>query len=341
VVENNLRQIMSCIHRATKLVKQILSFSRKEQREQEKEAVRISSIAREVLGMLRSSLPATIKICRKIHAESSTVLADPTQIHQVLVNLCTNAAHAMRENGGLLEVSLTDVDLDSETVVGDEHLREGSYVKLSVSDSGCGMDEETIKRIFEPFFTTKSADEGTGLGLSVVHGIIKSHDGAISVTSTAGEGTTFDIFLPRVVGDQVDEQQQAHTDTRDKELVLLVDDEEMMVDVTQQTLRRLGFDVIAKTNSVDALETFQEEPERFDLVITGQVMPNMLGTELAQRIISIKPDIPIILCSGFPEEVNHEELDSIGIREFITKPVSMQRISEIVQKVLHESDVMT
>ena len=340
-VESNLQQMMSCIHRATKLVKQILGFSRKDQREQEKEPVQISLIAREVLEMLRASLPATIKICRKIHAESSTVLADSTQIHQVLVNLCTNAAHAMREKGGLLEVSLTDADLESETVVGDEHLRNGSYVKLSVSDSGSGMDEETVKRIFEPFFTTKQADEGTGLGLSVVHGIIKSHDGAISVSSVPGKGTTFDIFLPKAAGGDVEERRLLQTGTQEKELVLLVDDEEMMVDVTQQTLRRLGFDVIAKTSSIDALEAFQEEPERFDLVITGQVMPNMLGTELAQNLISIRPDIPVILCSGFPEKVSPEELNSIGIKEFVTKPVSMQRISEIVQKVLHEHKVTT
>jgi len=318
-----------------------LSFSRKDQREQEKGPVQISSIAREVLEMLRASLPATIKICRKIHAESSTVLADSTQIHQVLVNLCTNAAHAMREKGGLLEVSLTDVNFESETVVGDDHLRNGSYVKLSVSDSGSGMDEETVKRIFEPFFTTKQADEGTGLGLSVVHGIIKSHDGAISVSSVGGKGTTFDIFLPKAVGGEVEERRLSQTDSQEKELVLLVDDEEMMVDVTQQTLRRLGFDVIAKTSSIDALEAFQEEPERFDLVITGQVMPNMSGTELAQNLISIRPDIPVILCSGFPEKVSPEELSSIGIKEFITKPVSMQRIAEIVQKVLHENTVTT
>ena len=165
--------------------------------------------------MLRSSLPATIKISRKILADSSMVLADSTQIHQVLVNLCTNASHAMRENGGLLEVSLKDVDLESETRVGDEHLKPGKYVKLSVSDSGYGIEKEVMDRIFEPFFTTKKANEGTGLGLSVVHGIIKSHDGAITVSSTRGEGTTFDIFLPRIESGKVQESQSSQLTTKD------------------------------------------------------------------------------------------------------------------------------
>ncbi len=340
-VRDNLEQILSCIGRAAKLVKQILTFSRKDQdqQEQEKEPVQISSIIKEVLGMLRSSLPATTKISRKIHADSSMVLADPTQIHQVLVNLCTNASHAMGEAGGLLEVNLEDVDIESETRIGDEHLVPGPYVNLSVSDSGCGMEKEVVERIFEPFFTTKKVNEGTGLGLSVVHGIIKSHDGAITVSSTPGKGTTFDIFLPRIEGGEIQEPQSSQLTTKDRELILLVDDEEMVINATRQILERLGFDVIAKTSSIDALETFQEEPEKFDLVITDQVMPNMTGTQLAKKLISIRPDISIILCSGFPENVNPEELKSIGIKEFILKPISKQELAKIIQKVLDKSGV--
>jgi len=333
-VRDNMEQIISCSNRATKLVKQILTFSRKDEQEQEKEPVQISSIIKEVLGMLRSSLPTTIKICRKIHAESSTVLADPTQIHQVLVNLCTNASHAMRQTGGLLEVSLTETDLESETRIGDEHLGQGSYVKLSVRDTGCGMEKEVVERIFEPFFTTKKVNEGTGLGLPVVHGIVKSHDGAITVTSTPGEGTTFDILLPRIESVQTQEPPPSEPRRRKQEVVLLVDDEEMMVDVTGQTLERLGFVVIAKTNSTDALEAFQEKPDEFDLVITDQVMPNMTGTQLAEKLIAIRPDIPVILCSGFPEKICPEELKSIGIKEFIAKPIGKQEIATIVRKVL-------
>ena len=338
-VRDNLEQILSCVDRAAKLVKQILTFSRKDQQERDKEPVQISSIIKEVLGMLRSSLPATIKISRKIHADSSMVLADSTQIHQVLVNLCTNASHAMGENGGLLKVSLKDVDLTSETRIGDEHLGPGQYVKLSVSDSGYGIEKEVVERIFEPFFTTKEMNEGTGLGLSVVHGIIKSHDGAIAVSSTPGQGTTFDIFLPRIESGEIQEVQSSQLDTKDSELILLVDDEEMIINSTSQILKRLGFDVIAKTSSTDALETFQEEPDKFDLVITDQVMPNMTGTQLSEKLLSIRRDIPIILCSVFPEDVCPEEVKKIGIKEFIAKPISMRKINKIIRKVLDKSSV--
>ena len=336
-VRNNLEQIMSCSNRATKLVKQILTFSRKDQEKQEKEPVQISSIVKEVLEMLRSSLPTTIKICRKIHADKSIVLADPTQIHQVLVNLCTNASHAMRQDGGLLEVSLTDADFESETRIGDEYLSRGFYVKLSVSDSGCGMEKDVLERIFEPFFTTKKVNEGTGLGLSVVHGIIKSHGGAVTVSSEPGKGTTFDIFLPKIEDGAIEKPQLSESASRDKQVILLVDDEAMMVDVTGKILERLGFSVVAKTSSLDALETFQEKPDEFDLVITDQVMPNMTGTQLARKLISIRPDIPVILCSGFPENVDLEEVERIGIKKFIMKPIGRDTIAKIVRAVLDGS----
>lgn len=340
-VRDNLEQIMSCTNRATKLVKQILTFSRKDQQQQEKEPLQISSIVKEVLTMLRSSLPETIKISRKIEADSSMFLGDSTQIHQVLLNLCTNASHAMRGKDGLLEVSLTDVDFESETRIGDEYIGRGSYIKLSVSDSGCGMEKEVVERIFEPFFTTKNVDEGTGLGLSVVHGIIKSHHGAITVNSTPGEGTVFDIYFPKIESSEAREPQSSESAPREKDVILLVDDEEMMVDVTRRILERLGFDVVAKTSSIDALETFQEQPDQFDLVITDQVMPNMTGTELTKNLLSIRPDIPVILCSGFPESICPEELRSIGIKEFIMKPISTQMIAAIVRRVLEENKVTT
>jgi PAS domain S-box-containing protein len=336
-VRNNLEQIMACSSRATKLVKQILTFS--PEGEQKKEPVQISAMVKEVLGMLRSSLPATIKICRRIHAASSVIMADPTQIHQILVNLCTNASHAMRQTGGQLDVSLADVHLDSETRIGNEYLRPGPYVQISVSDSGCGMDKEVLDRIFEPFFTTKKESGGTGLGLSVVHGIVKSHDGAITVRSTPGQGTTFDIFFPRMEDAEVQQPQSPQLPGRERQVILLVDDEQMMVDVTGQILERLGFAVVAKTNSIDALQAFQEAPDEFDLVITDQVMPNMTGTELAKNLISVRPDIPVILCSGFPENVCLEELKTIGVREFVMKPIGRQEIEAVIHTVLGEASV--
>ncbi len=336
-VRDHLEKMSSCVDRATKLVRQILTFSRKNQQQQEKEPVQISSIVREVHGMLRSSLPATIKFNQRIEADSSFVMADPTQIHQVLVNLCTNASHAMRDAGGLLEVVLKDVDLDAETRIGDELLRPGRYVEISVSDSGCGMDKDVLERIFEPFFTTRKVNEGTGLGLSVVHGIIKNHGGAIAVRSTPGKGTTFDIFLPRIERDETQESQSSEPAASDNEVILLVDDEEVVVDVTKQILDRLGFDVVAKTSSVEALETFQADPDKFDLVITDQVMPDMTGTQLAEKLISIRPDISIILCSGYPENVSPGQLESIGIKEFVLKPVARQEIAKIIRRVLYKS----
>ncbi|MBN1974416.1 MAG: PAS domain-containing protein [Sedimentisphaerales bacterium] len=338
-VHENLEQILTCTNRATKLVKQILTFSRKNEQEQEKQPVQISSIIKEVLGMLRSSLPTTIRICRKINAETSKVLANPTQIHQVLLNLCTNASHAMGQTPGTLEVSLDDVHFESQTRIADEHLAEGSYVRLSVSDTGCGMTPEIMKRIFEPFFTTKKTNEGTGLGLPVVHGIVKSHGGAIDVTSTPGQGTTFDIYLPKIESDGSQESQPAEPKNREKKVVLLVDDEEMIVNVTGQILERLGYAVVARTNSLDALELFQEKPDEFDLVITDQVMPNITGTELAGEIFAVRKDMPVILCSGFPERICHEELVRIGIKHFMMKPVSRQELTEIVQEIFNNENI--
>ena len=338
-IKDNLEQILACSNRATKLVKQILTFSRKNEQEQEKEPVIISAIIKEVLAMLRSSLPTTINIKRNIIAETSMVLADPTQIHQILVNLCTNSSHAMGQEAGNLEVSLTDTHFESQVNIGDDHLNEGSYVKLSISDTGCGMEPEVLKRIFEPFFTTKKLNEGTGLGLPVVHGIVKSHGGAIDVTSTPGQGTTFDIYFPKIQNENPDEQNSAEPVTRDKKVILLVDDEEMMVDVTSQILTRLGYEVVSKTNSLDALKEFQEKPDEFDLILTDQVMPNMTGTQLSSAIISIRPDIPIILCSGFPEKICTEELNSIGIKQFIMKPVSRQVITSAVESALNKENV--
>ncbi|MBN2588922.1 MAG: PAS domain S-box protein [Sedimentisphaerales bacterium] len=338
-VRDNLEQILTCTNRATKLVKQILTFSRKNEQEQEKQPVQISAIVKEVLGMLRSSLPTTIKICRKINAEKSKVHANPTQIHQVLLNLCTNASHAMGQNPGTLEVSLDDVCFESQTRIADEHLIEGSYVKLSVSDTGCGMEPEVLKRIFEPFFTTKNPNEGTGLGLPVVHGIVKSHGGAMDVTSTPGQGTTFEIYLPKLEADDSLESQEPEPKVRDKKVVLLVDDEDMIVNVTGQILERLGYEVVAETNSLDALEQFQEKPDEFDLVITDQVMPNMTGTELAEKMFAIRQNIPVILFSGYPERICHEELKRIGINHFIMKPINRQELTTIIQEILNPESV--
>jgi PAS domain S-box-containing protein len=339
-VREKIEQILSCSDRAAKLVKQILTFSRKDELEREKEPLQIVPIIKEVLDMLRSSLPTTIKIDQKIQTESSIVLADPTQIHQILVNLCTNASHAMHEKGGILEVSLTDINLEHQTRIGEELLEQGFYVKLSVSDTGCGMKKEVLERIFEPFFTTKNVNEGTGLGLSVVHGIVKGHGGAIMVSSTPGKGTIFEIYLPIFESGVIQRSQSPESTCRREEVILLVDDEEIIVDVTRQILERFGYTVVARTNSIDALEAFQKKPDEFDLVITDQIMPNMTGTQLAEKLIAIRPDIPIILSSGFSEYVNPEEIKRIGIKEFIAKPIGRWEIVTIVQTLLEKKEML-
>jgi two-component system cell cycle sensor histidine kinase/response regulator CckA len=196
-----------------------------------------------------------------------------------------------------------------------------------------------LERIFEPFFTTKKVNEGTGLGLPVVHGIVESHGGAIAVRSTPGEGSTFDIYLPKIENNEVHDYQSPEQIGRTKKVILLVDDEKMMVDVIGQTLERLGYSVVAMTSSIDALEAFQEKPDEFDLVITDQIMPNMTGTQLAEELIAIQPDIPVVLCSGFPENISPEELKRIGIKEFIAKPVSRQEIAAVVQTVLENQEM--
>jgi two-component system cell cycle sensor histidine kinase/response regulator CckA len=251
------------------------------------------------------------------------------------LNLCTNASHAMGQNPGTMEVGLDDVCFETQTRIADEYLAEGCYVKLSVSDTGCGMTPEVLKRIYEPFFTTKNPNEGTGLGLPVVHGIVKSHGGAMNVTSTPGQGTTFEIYFPKLKADDLPESHEAEPKQKDKKVVLLVDDEDMIVNVTGQMLERLGYEVVAETNSLDALEQFQEKPDEFDLVITDQVMPNMTGTELAEKIFTIRQNMPVILFSGFPERICHEELQRIGIHHFIMKPINRQEFTTLIQEILN------
>jgi CheY-like chemotaxis protein/two-component sensor histidine kinase len=337
VARSNLEQVLIAGSRAKELVRQILTFSRKTGQEQK--PMEIAPIVKEALKMLRSSIPTTIEIRQNIQADSSVIMANPTEIHQILVNLCTNAAHAMGENGGLLEVSLTDVVIEPAIVTDFGTLQEGSYLKLSVKDTGCGMDREVMGRIFEPFFTTKTVEKGTGMGLSVVHGIIESYGGLITVDSKPGKGTTFNIFFPRIENSIVQPSEPSEIVHGQGELILLVDDEKPVVDMMTQMLERLGYTVVAETSSTDALKTFQAEPDKFDLVITDYAMPNMTGKQLAKELVSIRPDIPIILCTGFSEDIDSEEARSVGIKEFVTKPIARENIALIIRNVLDKKEI--
>jgi len=331
-VQRHLEEILKAGNRATDLVRQILAFSR--QGEQEKRSLKISLVVKEALKLLRATLPTTIEIHKKIEGKSGTVLADPTQIHQVLMNLCTNAAHAMREKGGVLEVSLVDEYLDSEAVRDIHDLSSGPYSILRVSDTGHGMDKRVVERIFDPYFTTKEKDEGTGLGLSVVHGIIRSYGGAITVHSEPGKGSTFEVFFPKIETGTPAETGKKVPLPRGTERILFVDDEKVMVETTQGMLEHLGYKVVARTSSIETLEVFRDEPETFDLVITDMTMPKMTGDELGKELMRIRPDIPIILCTGYSERITEKKAKEVGIREFVMKPIVMSEMAKTIRNVL-------
>jgi len=328
----HLEQVLKSSDRAKNLVKQILAFSRKSQ--EDLEPLEIKKAVTEVIKMLRSTLPATIEIWENI-ASDGWITGSAIQVHQVLLNLCTNAYHAMRERGGVLKIDVHDVNLDAEDMLAYHGLLPGDYVKLSVSDTGTGIAPDIIGRIFDPFFTTKEKGEGTGMGLSVVYGIVKSYGGDIAVESAPGRGTSIHVVLPQTVGKSsgaaVKEEEPL---PRGNEWVLLVDDEEMIVDIGRKLLEMLGYRVTPARNGGEALELFQKGPDKIDLVITDYTMPGMTGYQLALKIIELRPDMPIILNTGFNETISAEKAKSAGIREFLLKPLNLRTIGEAVRRVL-------
>ncbi len=328
----NLSQVLIAGERARDLVKQILVFSRRTV--QARRPLQVSSIIEEALKLLRASLPTTIEIQQKLAAPSALVLADPTQIHQILMNLGSNAAHAMREDGGLLEINLAEVYLDGGDLVQHPDLTPGPYVRLTVRDTGQGMDQEIMGRIFEPFFTTKEVGEGTGMGLAVVHGIVKSSGGEITVSSQPGQGTTFTILLPKVAGEVATASAAPAPLPTGGDSILFIDDEEMLVNMIREMLKKLGYKIVTQTSSLAALKLFQAQPEKFDLVITDQTMPHMTGMQLAQELRQLRPDIPVILCTGYSEKVSAENVKAAGINELLMKPIIMRNLAETIRKVL-------
>ncbi len=332
LIHSNLTEVLTAGTRAKDLVKQILAFSR--QAEQELRPVQVKLIVNEAVKLLRASLPSTIEIRRRITSNSAT-LADATQIHQVMMNLCTNAHHAMAEEGGVLEVGLADVRIDNADEARELDLSPGCYLCLTVGDTGCGMPPEVIARIFDPFFTTKGRDKGTGMGLAVVHGIVKSHGGAVRMDSQPGRGTTFEIFLP-VIRQAAESAAVADGERlpTGEEQILFVDDEKALVDLGRQMLERLGYKVICRTSSIEALELFKIRPEQFDLVITDMTMPNLTGDKLAAELKRLRPDIPIILCTGFSEQVTEAGVRQMDLQAFLFKPLVMNKLARTVRKVL-------
>jgi signal transduction histidine kinase/DNA-binding response OmpR family regulator len=331
--EVKLREVLNATERARDLIRQILQFSR--QKPKEIKPVMVSDIISEVLKLIRPSTPSTIEIRYESDSATDLIFADPTQIHQVIMNLCTNASYSMRENGGVLEIILTTVNLDLETATDINNLKAGQYKKISVKDNGTGMDKDVVQRIFEPYFTTKKVGEGTGMGLAVIHGIVKSLNGTITVDSEPGRGSTFIVYLPIAENLALTQLIQGNDLKRGTERILLIDDEKTIVKAMQTALTLLGYNVTATTDSRDGLRLFLENPCFFDLVITDMTMPVMTGRELASEILSVRPDIPILMCTGYNEMINNEVAREIGIKELIAKPISLHEIAGKIHDVLH------
>lgn len=328
-----LEGILKGAHRAKELVRQILTFSR--QTEHEKQPVHLALIVKEVIKFLRASLPSTLKIIEHIEQKDMIVFADATQMHQILMNLCTNAAFAMRETGGTIEVVLKEKTVSGSSGRDCPDVKPGQYALLSVRDTGCGMTPDILNRIFDPYFTTKKKGEGTGLGLSMVHGIVENHDGVIFVTSEPGTGSTFTVYIPLFEhsGGEAKEMEEEVL-PGGNERILIVDDEEEILEVGKKVLGSLGYGVITKNNPLDALALFRMSPDSFDLVITDMTMPQMIGSELAVAILNLRPDTPIILCTGYNERISMEIAKVKGLRELLMKPFGLQQLAGTVRRVL-------
>ncbi len=333
-VHHNINEVIKAAKRAADLIAQILTFSRRT--EQERKPLLLAPVIKEALKLLRGTLPSTIDIQQNISRDCAPVMADPTQMHQIIMNLCTNAYHAMRDQGGMLDIRLDTIDLQKEKEAGNLVLPPGKYAHLSISDTGSGMSVDVQEHIFEPYFTTKTGGDGTGLGLATVHGIVKLHDGAITVYSEENEGTTFNIFLPVCAAEENSNQDEKSTSPLPKgdgELIMVVDDEESIVQMIEIALTNIGYRIDAYTSSVKALDAFEENPEKFACIITDQTMPTLTGVELSKRILKLSPQSPIILCSGFSENINAEKAKDIGINQYIMKPIT----SRVLAKAVHHA----
>lgn len=328
----NLEEIRAAGQRARAVVKQLLSFARKTELEQK--PIKLIPVVKDSIKFLRSMIPTSIDIRQNILATDETVLADPTQIHQVMINLCTNASHAMQETGGILGIEIESVLFEKQSDAPHPDLSPGSYVKLTVSDTGQGIPPELMDRIFDPYFTTKEIGKGTGMGLSVVHGIVSNCGGTISVESEVEKGTTFYIYFPVIEEESVIETETIEELPTGNERILFVDDDKSLIYACRYRLERLGYQVETKTNPVEALELFRSNPERFDLIITDMSMPQMTGDHFVEEILKIRPDTPTFLCTGFSEMIDEKKAKEIGATEYIEKPIDKRDLAIKIRSVL-------
>ena len=334
--EHSLDQILKAAKRGRDLVKQILTFSRKTQRE--RRPTDVVPVLQETFKLLRSTLPSTVKMSLDVQSKSGVILGDSVQVEQVLMNLATNAAHAMSKAGGTLAIRLADAAFRLTDSLPEPDMKLGDYLMLIFEDTGTGMTEAVRDRIFDPFFTTKKSGQGTGMGLSVVYGIVKSYSGAITVESAPGKGSTFTIYLPKAESRTDKEKDAAQVVQGNNERVLFVDDEPALAEIAASMLERLSYRVTAVTDGKEALSLFLENPYAFDLVITDQTMPDITGIALAREMIRIRPDVPVMLCTGYGEMVSPEKAKKAGMREFLTKPLVKAELAQAIRRALEEGD---
>lgn len=330
-----LDKALEGIQRATSLVGQILAFSRQEDAQQV--PLEVAPIINEVVKLLRPILPSTIKITKHIQEGTRAISADPTQVHQILMNLCTNAFHVMEKEGGTLTIELMNKELLPQDVQQYPGVAPGPFIDLTIGDTGPGIAEELIDKIFDPYFTTKPLGKGSGMGLSIVHGIVQSYGGFIKVENKEGTGAWFHIHLPAITQmNKVDENHEEEGITGGCERILLVDDEELVADMTRSMLVYLGYDVTVFTNSLESVNVFSSDPSQFDMVITDQTMPVMTGVDIAQRMLKIRPDIPIIICTGYSSTVSEGKVLAMGVKGFAMKPLAIKDISILIRKILDD-----
>ncbi|MEW5724980.1 MAG: PAS domain S-box protein [Thermodesulfobacteriota bacterium] len=328
----HLSQVLQAGHRAAQLVRHILAFSR--QTEQELRPVQAAPLVKEAFKLLRATLPSTIMMEHHLGPEEGSILGDPTQIHQILMNFCTNSAQAMGEGGGRLTIRLEDVEVGRDLARNNPELNPGRYLRLSVTDTGPGVPPAIRDRIFEPYFTAKAPGQGTGLGLAIVHGIVRSHKGVLTVDSEPRGGAEFSVWFPKIEEEQETENILGFPWEKGTGRILFVDDEKPLVDLGKNLLERLGYEVVPRTDSLEALDLFRSAPDRFDLIITDQTMPHLTGTKLAQEVLRLRPDMPVILCTGFSQTITPEKAGSLGIKGFLYKPMVMGEITRTIRQAL-------
>jgi PAS domain S-box-containing protein len=333
---SNLNQILSAASRARDLVKQILMFSKKA--DENREPLQIHLVIEEAVSLINKTIPSTVAINLDINQNTGMVLANATQIHQVVMNLCTNAYHSLPEQGGNIDISLQPVDVDHVDAAQNLNLRKGRYAQFTVTDTGSGMTQLTISRIFDPFFTTKPQGKGTGMGLALVHGIVQHHDGVIDVESEVGKGTTFKVFFPLTTDTAAEEKcpVERPPDIEGDEHILFVDDEPMLAELGSESLKSFGYKVTSTTSAKEALELFQTNPDNYNLIVTDQTMPEISGDILAKRVISIRSDIPVIICTGHSAVLNAEKAQAIGVKALLMKPLEQDKLVKTVRKILDE-----